>query len=466
MFAFVFWDSKKQLLILHRDGYGIKPLFYARNRHFLVFSSEPAALHASGLFKFSFDIQAIQLFFQFKFIPAPLSPWHGLKSLMPGETIEYWEGKPMHFQIQRETELQIFESLDQAIRAGFEEVIPRHKPTGLMLSGGIDSSLILKHCLEQEVAFEAFSIRFPFGDEEDKADQNAVFHLSKKLEIPIHWVDIDKSHWEEFLNGSGKNVPFVADSAWYLSSKIAGKARQNGLNVLLSGAGADEWFAGYRRHWFFHQWLRYHGFVPESLQRHLLRRFSKLPLFFSPNSQLTASQIWELGLSSGLASLFQKPMEFKRIFGSEVDTLEKALKWDQTQFLPNDVLTISDLATMQHGVEGRFPFLHPFITDFTEAIPALEKIKKGRKWMLKESLLPLVGRPFVERKKRGFGFPIGICLEGPTIRPWLEDILQQNLWTEFFDTEKWNLGKKELLAKPKLWSQEWLMLIRAWQWMQ
>ncbi len=465
MFAFVFWDSQKQLLIIHRDGYGIKPLYFARNRNFLAFSSEPDALFASGLFRFSFDFQAISWFLQYKFIPAPLSPWHGLKVLMPGETVEYWEQKPMHFLVKREKQELAFESLTQALKAGMDEVIPSKKRVGLMLSGGIDSSLILKHCLEQQVSFEAFSIKFGFGSQEDMADQLALAQLSKKLEIPICWVEIEENHWDDFLNFSGRNVPFVADSAWYLTAKIAEKARENDLQVLLSGAGADEWFAGYRRHWFFFQWLRFHHFIPQSLQKHVLARLGKIPLVPVERKELGGPMIWELGLSSGLTNLLHKPLETKRFFGYEVSGMDDALNWDQSQYLTNDILSISDLATMQHGIEGRFPFLHPFITDFADSLTPLERIKNGRKWLLKNELLPIAGNEFVNRKKRGFGLPLSYWLEKGSQKAWLENILEDPLWTAFFEPEKWKIGKKELLEKPGKWNQEWLSLIRAFQWM-
>lgn len=465
MYAFVFWDSRKHLLIIHRDGYGIKPLFFARNKNFIAFSSEPGALFASGLFHFSFDYQAISWFIRFKFIPAPLSPWHGLKTMMPGEIVEYWEQKPMHFLMKREKQESHFESLSQALKAGMDEVIPAGKKVGLMLSGGVDSSLILKHCLEQQVSFEAFSIRFGFGKPEDLADQEAVAELSQRLEIPVHWVDTDEQDLENFFQMPGKKVPFVADSAWYLSSKIAYRAKQNDLKILLSGAGADEWFAGYRRHWFFYQWLRFHHFVPSYIQKLLSGKTGKFSLYPSHYKEMTAPRIWGIATSSGLANLLATPPEARRIFGFEVHQFEDALRWDQGQYLPNDVLSVTDLATMEHGMEGRFPFLHGFVTDFAESIPAAERIKHGRKWLLKKELVPFAGRAFTERKKRGFGLPFGHWLESEKARPWLESVAADSIWNEFFDQEKWPSGKAELLKHPGKWAQEWLILIRAHQWM-
>jgi asparagine synthase (glutamine-hydrolysing) len=184
MYAFVFWDSSKELLIIHRDQYGIKPLFYARNRHYLVFSSEPAGLFASGLFKFSPDSKGIASYLKYKFIPSPNNAWIGMKEVMPGESIEYWEGKPMHYQVKMEIEIPDFNDLKSAINAGFKQIIPREKSVGLMLSGGIDSTIILQHCLENGIQVELFSIRFGFGSKDDFADQEAVEYLGKLFQIP------------------------------------------------------------------------------------------------------------------------------------------------------------------------------------------------------------------------------------------------------------------------------------------
>jgi asparagine synthase (glutamine-hydrolysing) len=464
MYAFVFWDSRKQLLIIHRDNYGIKPLYFARNRHYAAYSSEPEALFASGLFHFSFDFEAISRFFRLKFIPAPLTPWHGLKTMMPGETVEYWEQKPLHFLLKREKQELSFPSLASALHAGINEVIPSGEKIGLMLSGGIDSTLILKHCLEQDVSFQAFSIRLGFGNAEDMADQNAVEELCKKLDIPVHWVDADEKDCAFFLQNPGRNVPFVADSAWYLSSEIAKSARKNNLKILLSGAGADEWFAGYRRHWFFFQWLRFHHFIPNSIQRFLSGKAGKFSLLPRAIKEINGPEIWELATSSGLAALLPG-ISSGRISGFDVHQFEDALRWDQNQYLPNDILAITDLATMAHGVEGRFPFLHGFVTDYAESIPAEERIKKGRKWLLKKELIPFTGHDFVNRKKRGFGLPIGLWLEKEKSREWISQIAEDKIWSEFFEKEKWENGKSELLKNPGKWAQEWLILIRAHQWM-
>jgi len=464
MYAFVFWDSEKQLLIIHRDPFGIKPLFFARNRNSLAMCSEPAGLFASDLFKFSVNQAAVTSYLQFKFIPDGVSPWHGIKSLQPGDVIEYWEGKPMHFKIQRDASNFSDKGLKEVIHHSFNEIIPTHLPVGLMLSGGIDSSLILCHCVENRIPVIPFSIRFSFGGKEDLADQEAVEYLGRLFNIPIQWVDVSLEDMEAVFAHPLSIGPLLADGAWFLTSRISERARQLGIKVLLSGAGADEWFAGYRRHWYFYQWLRFQGFIPDSLKRHLLRILGAGKPIFREGRKAEPAQLWEFAVSTQLSSgLKHKPNGLNPLI-KNLNDLEKGLMWDQNQYLINDILSLTDMATMAHGIEGRFPFLHPDITEFASQFTANERIEKGRKWMLKELLESKVGSKFVNRKKRGFGLPLPYFVASEKGKKWVESAVSNPFVESYFKPESWKEIQKGVKSEPEKWAQEILTLniLNSW----
>jgi len=468
MYAFVYWDSDKQLLIIHRDGYGIKPLYYARNRHFLVFSSEPAGLFASGIFTPVPDFTSIGYYLKYKFVPQNKSPWLGLKQVLPGEAIEYWESKPLHYQVAFESTDKA-NSLSEAIHKAFKDVIPVKEKIGLMLSGGIDSSLILKWCLDHKIDLVPFSIRYRF-ETSLSADEKAVEFLEKSLGIQVCWVDVDWTEMSTLSDRSSGHEALIADSAMFLTKKIAEAARNAGIRVLLSGAGADEWFAGYRRHWFFHQWNHYQRFVPGLLREKMMQalRVGKMKWMEMPDGGSLAD-IWDASVASRLGSVLQNPVQLPLPANpADESVLTKALLWDQKHYLVQDILTLTDQATMAFGVEGRFPFLHPAVTGFADGISPENRLAKGRKWMLRSEVEKWAGKDFVNRRKLGFGLPYGRHLSSPDGQNVMKEtfLLLNEKLPGFWKELQWSHFQKEALANPDEFAQECLALVWLAAWLK
>ena len=462
MFAFVFWDSQKKLLIIHRDGYGIKPLFYSRNKNYLLFASETTALFASGLLNFKPNFSALPYFLTYKFIPGHLTAWTGIHQLQPGECIEFWESKPMHYTIPGELPAK-FDGLKEAMDAAFSAVIPKNQDFGLALSGGIDSGLLLSWCLEHGFKPQIFSIRFPKNCPV-YADTATVEALSNSIGFEVNWVDIPKSDAIETSSSAGD--PLIADSAMVLTKLIAKAANEKGLKILISGAGADEWFGGYRRHEFFKNWLSYRSRFPWLLK--LIS--SKIPigkLRWMNLKSAEPEEIWQTAVSTCLRFVNKEHLQI-RLPAGEFDFLEKALRWDQQNYLVQDILFMTDYACMQHGIEGRFPFLHPAITDYASGIPAEIRLGKARKEILVKEFSRRFGPKFAKRKKQGLGLPSNL-IEQSSLQFFNLEAYEKELaekYPEIMNVESFKKFCEVAKRQPKNYFQEWYSLMRLWKWLK
>ena len=462
MFAFVFWDSQKKLLIIHRDGYGIKPLFYARNKNYLLFASETTALFAAGLMNFQANFSALPYFLTYKFIPGHLTAWTGIHQLQPGECIEFWESKPMHYTIPGELPSK-FDGLKEAMDAAFSAVIPKNQEFGLALSGGIDSGLILSWCLDHGYKPQIFSIRFP-KNTPLFADTAAVEELSKNLGLEVNWIDIPQADSIGLSSAAGD--PLIADSAMVLTKLIAQAASEKGLKILISGAGADEWFGGYRRHEFFKRWLSYRSRFP-GLLKFISSKIHIGKLRWMNLKSQEPEDIWQAAVSTCLRFVNKEPLRIPFSSG-EFGFLEKALRWDQQHYLVQDVLFMTDYACMQHGIEGRFPFLHPAITDYASAIPAEIRLGKGRKEILTNEFARRFGTKLASRKKQGLGLPAGIINQEIFSTGNLE-VYAKELTVNYPDIVAVESFKKfcdVAIKQPQNYFQEWYSIFSLLQWLK
>jgi asparagine synthase (glutamine-hydrolysing) len=276
--------------------------------------------------------------------------------------------------------------------------------------------------------------------------------------------------FSDLLSFPQKGELLVADTAWILTRKIAKEAQRLGIKVLLSGAGADEWFAGYRRHWFFYQWLKYSKLFPEKLKKVALSklRIGKLRWIEMPEGG-SISDVWDAAVSSKFAGVLKQKIRISlpTLFEPDSD-LDRALAWDQRNYLCQDVLAITDLATMEYGIEGRFPFLHPALCNFAGSMSAKDRIHHGRKWLLKQKVEAWAGKEFTKRKKQGFGLPLDLFFKSDTGKEWVSrsrEILVARL-PELFKDKEWFDFQKEADIHPGNFSQENLALCWLADWLK
>jgi asparagine synthase (glutamine-hydrolysing) len=456
MFAIAIWDSRRNRLVLGRDRLGKKPLYYTIQGDRLLFASELKAFAEVPGWKPEIDPAAIDEFLTYQYIPHPRTIWKGVHKLEPGHyavfqngklTVErYWNLDPSleHVIPQAQAIERLRELLSDSVALRLQSDVP----LGAFLSGGIDSSLVV--ALAQRLRnspIRTFTIGFPEKDFDESiyAAEVAKFVGTEhtRFEVSPDGVQIiDKLVWHY-------DEPFGDSSAiptWYLS-----ELTKTQVTVALSGDGGDELFAGYDRYralWLSRQIQRalplhlipgislIQRLPDSSRQRSIIRRGKR---FLEALGQDTAKrymnwlQIFPESLRAELynGSFVERlpgddPFEFlhrawKRS-GSR-DVVTKASLADLETYLPCDLMTKVDIASMAHGLEVRQPMLDYRVVELAASLPVDMKFrgKKG-KLILKEAFGDLVPATVWSRRKMGFGVPIAGWFRGP-LKPMVHDLL-------------------------------------------
>ncbi len=450
------WDANRNRLVLARDRIGQKPLYYAVHNDRIVFGSELKCLAAVEGICTEIDPEAIDEFLTYQYVPHPGTIWKGVHKLAPGHFAifengqvsvrRYWDFDPsIEISIGKEEACQrLDELLTDSVRLRLQSDVP----LGTFLSGGIDSSLIT--AIAQDLnpdPVRTFSIGFPVSDfDETVYAAQVADHLGTKhqrFEVMPSGVDvIDKLVWHY-------DEPFGDSSAvptWYLS-----ELTRSEVTVALSGDGGDELFAGYDRYralWL-SQYLqklfpihRIPGIgqlqrLPDSNRRRSIVRRGKrfLEALGQPAARryLNWLQIFPESLRAAmytddfLATLPDvDPFEFleanwRRSQGRDVVT--RASTTDILTYLPCDLCTKVDIASMAHGLEVRQPFLDHRVVEFAASLPVSLKFRGRRgKLILQDAFGSKLPKTIFTRPKMGFGIPIAAWFRNE-LKPLVHDTL-------------------------------------------
>jgi asparagine synthase (glutamine-hydrolysing) len=493
MFAFGLWDRRERMLVLARDRFGEKPLYYGLVGGSFLFASELKSLRVHPAFRGEIDRDAVASYLRFNCIPAPYSIYRDIHKLLPGTVLRYRNGEvttqafwSLRSLVERAllepfrgSAEQAEEELDGLLRDAVRLRMHADVPLGAFLSGGIDSSLIVALMQTQsERPVRTFSIGFHEEGYDEARDARAVAqHLGT-------------DHTELYVT-SGEAIDLVsrlpdvydepfADSSQIPTLLVSQLARRH-VTVSLSGDGGDEVFGGYNRYtWGGRLWNRLDG-TPRPLRRLAAAGMTT----FGPESWDAAFKCvrpllpksWRQRMPGykvhKLASLLpsESPMEMYASMASHWFKPERVVagasalrplhmiedQWlklpeferqaiylDTITYLPNDILVKVDRATMAFGLEGRIPLLDPRVVEFAWRLPLQTKVRPNQgKWLLRQVLYRYVPRSLVERPKMGFGIPLDSWLRGP-MREWAEALLEpRRLRAEgFFDPaavrERWN----------------------------
>jgi len=451
MFAFALWDRNRRELFLARDRLGIKPLYYAAlSDGTFVFGSELKALQVHGRLPRDIDPLAVEEYFAFGYVPEPRTIYRGVFKLPPGHRLTLKRGEPLPepraywdvpFEVRTPADEQ---ALMDELMARFEEAVRirmvAEVPLGAFLSGGVDSSAVVAAMAglsEEPVNTCSISFGDPRFNEARYAAMVAErFHTAHRVEQ----VDPDDFDLVDHL-ADLYDEPY-ADSSALPTYRVCELAKKQ-VTVVLSGDGGDENLAGYRRYRWHTYEERMRALVPASLRRPLFgllgRFYPKLdwaPRIFRAKSTFQAmardalegylhsvsilsDEMREKLFSDRLKRELQgyRAVEVFRRHARNAPTdhpLSLVQYLDMKTYLPGDILTKVDRASMAHALEVRVPILDHELVEWISGLPPETKLR-GRegKYLFKKALEPVLPREILYRPKMGFAVPLAGWFRGP-----------------------------------------------------
>jgi asparagine synthase (glutamine-hydrolysing) len=444
MFAFIFLDLQSQQLLVARDRFGIKPIYFANNDRFLLVSSEIQPIVHSSLITKELNTDQVQHYLMFKYVKPPHTFFRWVKELLPGQQLAWKKGEMQikHWYAAPHTHKQLSpeaETVEHLIRNSLLNQLQAPVPLGLLLSGGVDSTLLLAIARDEGYTMPTFSIvnhsmDRSFGTNDYKYARLAARHYGSEH----HETVLDRSILDQFDGMIAQMDQPIGDSSFLMTSEICKLAAANcGIKVLLSGAGADELFGGYNRHWAFYQYLKYRSWLVRlaplgrSISALFPSRFTspwrkslRLLTKMAQNIDASPEQTYVRFLAfDELAADFKWNGECS--FETQSQWMGWAMSHDLQNYLVADVLALSDKASMRHGVELRLPYLDNEIVQYIKNCEPSAVLNRGRKWLLRDLLIQREGKVFANRRKEGFGLPLG---------SWLTEARVKHLW-EFLDRD-------------------------------
>jgi asparagine synthase (glutamine-hydrolysing) len=461
MFAFALWDRQRRVLTLARDRLGEKPLFYGWQQDTLLFASEIKALLAYPQFRADIDRSAIAKYFQHGYVPAPDCIYKGIAKLTPGCYVEIAGAGPSPAP-------QPYWSLRTAVeeggRAAFTGALPEARaeleqrlkhsvaqqsvadvPLGAFLSGGIDSSAVVALMQSQAMRpVQTFTVGFQEGAFQEAEYAKSVAQILGTAHTELYVTPQEAREVIPLLPAL-YDEPF-GDSSAIPTFVVARFARQH-VKVCLSGDGGDELFGGYTRYHRSARLWRTLSRIPAPARRslafgcrsfarwqpHSLRgwRAGRLAIYLSAD---TAQECYRASISHcedaatlvlGIGAMpLAVPEERAGPVGRNV--FDAMMYADTRSYLPDDILTKVDRASMGVGLEARVPMLDHRVVEFAWRLPLAMKVHDGRgKRVLRELLATYLPRSLIERPKMGFGVPVGQWVRGP-LRDWAEELLAEH----------------------------------------
>lgn len=461
MFSLVFIDLEKGEILIARDPTGQKPLHFFQKNQDWVFSSESRGVIAGLEFQPRIDAKQLLPYNYYRFSWPGASFFEGIAQMQPGEVLVLdFEGN-----IHRQTQIALRQGVsgqvpnwESLLKASVLRCFQSDRQAGMVLSGGVDSSLIYALWYEQTgTALPAITAHFGKGHEHVFSD----FKFAKLLQdkYPCHLEDILitkevlMANWEEYVLSMDQPV---GDGAGFLTWYIAKQIKPQ-VKVLVSGAGADELFGGYNRHRAFLHYLKNPGIATLAGQVMAglgMKEAQKFSTSIAENPTDTFIQ---------MAALYRIPKQqlpdFEKYFPKEEGDLKSALAFDLQFYLVNDILKIHDNACMAHGIEGRAPYLDRDLIAYTRQLSEREMGNNIGKKNLKSLLNARGLHAISNRKKLGFGMPIREWMEDPGFREFVLRPIREmdSAWGNQFSAEM-----RTLMRKPESLVDTNILLM--WNW--
>lgn len=471
MFALALWDRGERALWLARDRAGEKPLYYGWQGNTFLFGSELKALRAHPAFDAAVDRDALTLLMRHNCIPGPYSIYAGIRKLPPGTCLRLAAGQrdslPVAYwsltEVAERGQSNPFKGSDKEALDALEEHLCKavkgqmvaDVPVGALLSGGIDSTIIAA-LMQANSSRQVLTFTIGFDEREHDESNHA-------RAVAAH---LGTNHTEMRLSGADAlalvphlptmyDEPF-ADSSQLPTHLVMKLARQH-LTVALSGDAGDEFFGGYSRYFLGPKAWRLIGWIPPQLRRVLGAAMTAVPA--TRLNQMTSRLASGIGIGQLGDKLNKVGLRMTQahsqddfyvslvsewlgnpslVIGGQIppnllddrsrwprlsDPVARMMALDAMTYLPDDILTKVDRASMAVSLETRAPFLDREVMEFAWTLPMSMKLRDGKgKWLLRQLLDRYVPRALVERPKMGFGVPLNAWLRGP-LRDWAESLL-------------------------------------------
>lgn len=432
MFGLAIWDVQKKKLILARDPMGIKLVYYKIESGILLFGSEIRSILSINHEKPEVDPVSLNLFLRYRYTPSPLTLFKGIKKLAPGTMLvfekenfylkRWYNFKPTPFS-PMPTDSQAEEELLEIYKQAVKRQLISDVPLGLLLSGGIDSGLLLGLMSMNGNSWPTFTVGYgkSFKDDElsDAAETAKIFNAQNVS------VELDRETFEATLSKivSILEEP-VATSSIVPMYHVCERARQD-VKVALVGQGPDELFGGYPRH----LGIRYGGYwrtLPKWVQSPITSVIQAMPRnetlkrglysLNEPNRMKRYQQVFSIMPGELIDSLFldgimpagtgDKVLEYWDDFNSLTKNTDELGGFQYIEIrssLPDELLMYADKLSMAHGLEIRVPFLDLKVVEYVENLSAKYKIRYcNRKWLHREVCRKFLPKEIIKRKKRGF----------------------------------------------------------------
>jgi len=492
MFAFCIFDQQTKKAYLVRDRVGVKPLYYSHTQHGLLFSSELKSLHCHPDFNKTLCDNGLQLYFQFGYISAPWTIYANTKKVMPGHYVEfdlvkntveekkYWDLSSFYLKPKLLLdENEAVHHLEKLLIESFSLRLISDVPVGVLLSGGIDSSLVAAVLsANSSRPIETFTMGFHLDefDESQYARQIAEHLGTTHHEQLCTAKDAESviSHFPMMYD-----EPFADDSA--IPTALISKFARERVTVALSGDGGDELFCGYNSYilsdkrfdtiqkipkniakilnllpdpmMFFYRlgYDRYNRYLKLKSIMHLKETEDKYKFISQTFTQYDMNKLFLRYQNNTLNSRYY----------NQLNSMERMMLVDFKHYLPDDILVKIDRATMYTSLEGREPLLDHKILEFAAQLPI--ELKK-QKYVLKNILAKYIPRSYFERKKHGFGVPINAWLK-KELRHLVEyylnpaKIKQQGILNADYITKLWHAFLKNKTNDTRIWT---LLVFQMW----
>jgi asparagine synthase (glutamine-hydrolysing) len=456
MFAFVIWNERERVLFAARDRLGIKPLYYAARPGRLAFASELKSLMPEGSASGALDVDALGNFLARGYVSAPRTIYQGVRALEPGHTLTWRDGttSTRRYWNARDyvgsghpagDEARLADELDELLRSSIRYRLISDVPVGAFMGGGLDSTLVV--ALMRAVSgseVRTFTIGFDDGRQDEAAAAAAIARHLQTTHMSLTATEREAQAVVPLL-------PDIYDEPFADSSQIptylVSRLTRRHVTVALSGDGGDELFGGYdnytrfaeiQRWWRAPRGLRAAAALPARLLPPGTRRRA-LEGLSAADPLAYAEEVWRLYRRREAAELVpdlrgrtedaERGYTASRLRG--LPPLERMMLIDLERYLPNDILTKVDRASMAVSLEARVPLLDHRVVEFALGLPLSLRMRHGRtKVLLRRVLARYVPPALTERPKHGFSVPLASWLRGE-LRPLVAMYLSPERLTHF-----------------------------------